>query len=110
MPTFGRETTTDEVLEGIDLTGKHALVTGASAGLGVETTRALAAHGATVTMAVRDLAKARGRPRRDPRLRPRRRARAPRGSTWPRWPACGPSPTGSSRTTRRSTSSSATPA
>jgi NAD(P)-dependent dehydrogenase (short-subunit alcohol dehydrogenase family) len=55
--TFGRETTTDEVLEGIDLTGRHALVTGASAGLGVETTRALAAHGATVTMAVRDLAK-----------------------------------------------------
>jgi len=50
--------TTDEVLEGIDLTGRHVLVTGASAGLGVETTRALAAHGASVTMAVRDLAKA----------------------------------------------------
>ena len=57
MPTFGRESTTDDVLEGIDLTGRHALVTGASAGLGVETTRALAAHGAKVTMAVRDLAK-----------------------------------------------------
>jgi NAD(P)-dependent dehydrogenase (short-subunit alcohol dehydrogenase family) len=57
MPTFGRETTTDEVLAGIDLSGKHALVTGASAGLGVETTRALAAHGAKVTMAVRNLAK-----------------------------------------------------
>jgi NAD(P)-dependent dehydrogenase (short-subunit alcohol dehydrogenase family) len=56
-PTFGRETTTDEVLEGIDLGGVHALVTGASAGLGVETARALAAHGASVTMAVRDLAK-----------------------------------------------------
>ncbi len=50
--------TTDEVLEGIDLTGKHVVVTGASAGLGVETTRALAAHGASVTMAVRDRAKA----------------------------------------------------
>jgi NAD(P)-dependent dehydrogenase (short-subunit alcohol dehydrogenase family) len=57
MASFGRETTTDEVLEGIDLTGTHALVTGASAGLGVETARALAAHGATVTMAVRDRAK-----------------------------------------------------
>ncbi len=51
-------TTTDEVLDGIDLTGQHVLVTGASAGLGVETTRALAAHGASVTMAVRNLDKA----------------------------------------------------
>jgi NAD(P)-dependent dehydrogenase (short-subunit alcohol dehydrogenase family) len=57
MSTFGRESTTDDVLAGIDLSGKHALVTGASAGLGVETVRALAAHGAKVTMAVRDLAK-----------------------------------------------------
>lgn len=57
MTTFGAETTTDEVLEGIDLSGKRFLVTGASAGLGVETTRALAAHGALVTMAVRDLTK-----------------------------------------------------
>ena len=57
MPGFGASSTTDEVLEGIDLTGRHALVTGASAGLGVETTRALAAHGASVTMAVRDPAK-----------------------------------------------------
>jgi NAD(P)-dependent dehydrogenase (short-subunit alcohol dehydrogenase family) len=56
--TFGMTSTTDEVLEGIDLTGRHVLVTGASAGLGVETTRALAAHGASVTMAVRDLPKA----------------------------------------------------
>ena len=56
--SFGRESTTDEVLDGIDLSGRHAVVTGASAGLGVETARALAAHGARVTMAVRDLAKA----------------------------------------------------
>jgi NAD(P)-dependent dehydrogenase (short-subunit alcohol dehydrogenase family) len=56
--TFGMTSTTDEVLDGIDLTGRHVLVTGASAGLGVETTRALAAHGASVTMAVRDLPKA----------------------------------------------------
>jgi NAD(P)-dependent dehydrogenase (short-subunit alcohol dehydrogenase family) len=57
MATFGATSTTDDVLEGIDLTGKQVLVTGASAGLGVETTRALAAHGARVTMAVRDLGK-----------------------------------------------------
>jgi NAD(P)-dependent dehydrogenase (short-subunit alcohol dehydrogenase family) len=57
MATFGPETTTDEVLDGIDLSGQRFLVTGASAGLGVETTRALAAHGASVVMAVRDLEK-----------------------------------------------------
>lgn len=56
---FGAESTTDEVLEGVDLSGKRALVTGVSAGLGVETVRALAAHGATVVGTARDLAKAR---------------------------------------------------
>jgi NAD(P)-dependent dehydrogenase (short-subunit alcohol dehydrogenase family) len=56
---FGAESTTDEVLDGIDLTGKRILVTGASAGLGVETVRALMAHGADVVGAARDLAKAR---------------------------------------------------
>ncbi len=54
---FGADTTTDEVLEGIDLNGKQALVTGASTGLGQETARALASKGARVTLAVRDLAK-----------------------------------------------------
>jgi NAD(P)-dependent dehydrogenase (short-subunit alcohol dehydrogenase family) len=52
--TFGPETTTDEVLAGVDLSGTHAVVTGASTGLGEETARALAAHGASVTLAVRD--------------------------------------------------------
>ena len=52
--TFDDRSTTDDVLEGIDLMGREVLVTGASTGLGEETTRALAAHGATVTMAVRD--------------------------------------------------------
>lgn len=56
--TFGAESTTDDVLQGVDLTGKRILVTGVSAGLGVETARALAAHGATVIGAARDLAKA----------------------------------------------------
>lgn len=51
---FGFESTTDDVLAGVDLGGRTMLVTGASTGLGEETTRALAAHGATVVMAVRD--------------------------------------------------------
>jgi NAD(P)-dependent dehydrogenase (short-subunit alcohol dehydrogenase family) len=57
--TFGFETTTDQVLEGIGLRGKRILVTGVSAGLGVETARTLAAHGALVVGAARDLDKAR---------------------------------------------------
>jgi len=56
--TFGATSTTDEVLRGVDLTGKRVLVTGVSAGLGVETARALAAHGAQVVGAARDLSKA----------------------------------------------------
>lgn len=56
---YGATSTTDDVLDGIDLSGKHILVTGVSAGLGVETARTLAAHGAQVTGAARDLDKAR---------------------------------------------------
>lgn len=55
---FGATSTTDDVLDGVDLRGKRVLITGASAGLGVETARALAAHGAMVVGAVRDLTKA----------------------------------------------------
>jgi len=55
---FGATSTTDEVLSGIDLIGKRILVTGVSAGIGVETARALAAHGAHVVGTARDLAKA----------------------------------------------------
>ena len=55
--SFGFHTTTDEVLDGVDLSGTSVLVTGASAGLGEETTRALAARGARVAMAVRDVAR-----------------------------------------------------
>lgn len=56
---FGATSTADEVLAGIDLHGRRFLVTGTSAGLGVETARALAARGAHVVGAARDLEKAR---------------------------------------------------
>lgn len=55
---FGAHSTTDEVLAGIDLSGKRVLVTGVSTGLGAETARALVAHGAHVIGAARDLDKA----------------------------------------------------
>jgi NAD(P)-dependent dehydrogenase (short-subunit alcohol dehydrogenase family) len=59
MTTFDASSTTDDVLDGVDLTGATVLITGASAGLGVETTRAITAHGASVVTGVRDPAKAR---------------------------------------------------
>jgi NAD(P)-dependent dehydrogenase (short-subunit alcohol dehydrogenase family) len=55
---FGRRSTAEQVSEGVDLAGTHAIVTGASGGIGLETARVLALRGATVTMACRDLAKA----------------------------------------------------
>ena len=58
-PPFDATSTIDEVLSGVDLTGRRFLVTGTSAGIGLETARALVAHGALVVGAVRDLAKAR---------------------------------------------------
>jgi NAD(P)-dependent dehydrogenase (short-subunit alcohol dehydrogenase family) len=56
---FDALSTAEEVLEGIDLGGKRVFITGVSAGIGVETAHALAARGATVFGAARDLAKAR---------------------------------------------------
>ncbi|GAA1871161.1 SDR family NAD(P)-dependent oxidoreductase [Pseudonocardia ailaonensis] len=52
---FGADTTATEVVAGLDLTGRRAVVTGAASGIGIETARALAAAGACVTLAVRDL-------------------------------------------------------
>lgn len=51
--------TTAEVLDGVDLTGRTAVITGASSGLGLETARALQSVGAEVVAAVRDVAKTR---------------------------------------------------
>lgn len=53
---FGFASTAGEVVSGIDLSGRRAVVTGASSGIGAETARALAATGAAVTLAVRDVA------------------------------------------------------
>ena len=58
VEVFGATSTTEEVLSGVNLHGKRILVTGVSAGLGVETARSLAAHGAQVVGAARDLIKA----------------------------------------------------
>ena len=54
---FGKETTAEQVLEGISLEGRVAIVTGSSGGLGLETARALASRGCAVTLTARDLAK-----------------------------------------------------
>lgn len=53
MSGFGSATTTDEVLDGLDLTGRRVVITGAASGLGRESARALAAHGASVTILAR---------------------------------------------------------
>lgn len=53
MSTFGRDTTTDEVLSGIDPSGRRVVITGAAGGLGRESARAMASRGALVTVAAR---------------------------------------------------------
>ncbi|MEM1387995.1 MAG: SDR family NAD(P)-dependent oxidoreductase [Pseudomonadota bacterium] len=55
---FNKDTTTDEVLEGIDLAGKTVLITGGTSGLGQESARAMAAHGAQVIITGRTKEKA----------------------------------------------------
>jgi NAD(P)-dependent dehydrogenase (short-subunit alcohol dehydrogenase family) len=57
MPTakYGVATTAAEIVADLDLHGRHAIVTGASSGIGVETARALASTGADVTLAVRNV-------------------------------------------------------
>src|SRR5258707_2595046 len=58
VEVFGATSTTEDVLSGVNLQGKRILVTGVSAGIGVETARSLTAHGAHVVGAARDLTKA----------------------------------------------------
>jgi NAD(P)-dependent dehydrogenase (short-subunit alcohol dehydrogenase family) len=53
---FGFSSTAAEVIDGTDLTGHRAIVTGGASGIGIETARALAGAGAEVTLAVRDTA------------------------------------------------------
>lgn len=55
---FGAAATADDVLAGVELGGKHIIVTGGHAGIGLETTRALARAGASVTVGARDPARA----------------------------------------------------
>ncbi|ATP57146.1 oxidoreductase [Pedobacter ginsengisoli] len=55
---FNASSTANEVIKGIDLTGKIAIVTGGNAGIGLETTKVLSAAGATVIVPARDLEKA----------------------------------------------------
>ncbi|HEY6786538.1 MAG TPA: oxidoreductase, partial [Trebonia sp.] len=50
---FGSDSTAAQVIEGIDLSGRRAIVTGGSSGIGMETGRALASAGAEVTLTVR---------------------------------------------------------
>jgi NAD(P)-dependent dehydrogenase (short-subunit alcohol dehydrogenase family) len=57
MNQFNETSTTDDVISGIQLTGKTAVVTGGSAGLGIETARVLAGAGARVVMIARDMEK-----------------------------------------------------
>jgi NAD(P)-dependent dehydrogenase (short-subunit alcohol dehydrogenase family) len=57
MTTFGFESTAADVIAGIDLSGRRAIVTGGASGIGIETARALAGAGAQVTLAVRDPAR-----------------------------------------------------
>ena len=94
--TYGWETTTDELLEGRDIAGQRILITGASAGLGQEAARALAAHGANIVMAVRDAARASERRKTCGLGRRRTRASNCASSTWRRWRVCARAPTGCS--------------
>jgi NAD(P)-dependent dehydrogenase (short-subunit alcohol dehydrogenase family) len=53
---YSAQTTADDIVAGLDLTGQRIVVTGGASGIGLETARSLAGAGAEVTLAVRDLA------------------------------------------------------
>ena len=56
--TFDKHSTAAEVLDGVDLTEKTIIVTGATSGIGIETARVLASKGANISLTARDMAKA----------------------------------------------------
>lgn len=58
MSAFGQETTTDEVLQDIDLSGRRVVITGGASGLGRESARAMASRGASVTVLARNASRA----------------------------------------------------
>ena len=94
---FGHDSTADDVLAGIDLTGKLAVVTGGYSGLGLETTRALTKAGAHVVVPAR---------RPDAAREALAGLDTSRSTSWISaiWRACGRSPIGSWRPGGRSTS------
>ncbi|MEZ4250611.1 MAG: SDR family NAD(P)-dependent oxidoreductase [Polyangiales bacterium] len=95
---FHGKSTGDEVLEGLDLRGKVAVITGGYSGIGLETTRSLVAKGARVIVPARAVERAK-----------ERSARSPRSRRWtsPTWDRCGRS---RPRSTTYRTTSSSTPA
>ena len=60
MNTFGKDTTDEEVLAGVDLSGRRVVITGAAGGLGRESARVMAARGASVTVLARSPQRAAG--------------------------------------------------
>jgi len=60
MSTYGKDTTAEEVLAGVDLSGRRVVITGAAGGLGRETARVMAARGASVTVLARSPQRAAG--------------------------------------------------
>ena len=109
-PRSAPTSTAAEVVDGIDLTGKRAIVTGGASGIGVETARALAGAGAEVTLAVRNVEAGRDAPPpTSPRPPATSRCSSP-GSTSPTRPPCAAfAPAGRARWTSSSTTRASWP-
>ena len=55
ITSYSAQTTADDIVAGLDLTGQRIIVTGGASGIGIETARSLAGAGAEVTLAVRNV-------------------------------------------------------